>query len=176
MKTIETEKKTNPLKIINGMNVSYELGKAFTWSNPDNVNQKGWGLNHAIRAKIADGTIDTFVLALDDKIVKILGGLGGVEIILNSKNSGFCIDYKSFPWYWDSKTEMGGYTSYSDLLAGRFVVLHSGILYLKYDITTHPDYIGFVKDMMSGVWGQIAIQYGIGIKDLPFVNAYLMGG
>jgi len=175
MEKIELEKNTNSLSILDGMNVSYDLGKTFTWDNPDSVNQRGWGLNQEIRGKIADGIIDTFILALDDKVVKILGGLGGIEIIFNSKNNGFCIDYKSFPWYWDKKTEMGGYTSYSDLLAGRFVTLKSGIIYLKYDITSHPDYTGFVKDMMTGSWGQIAIQYGIGIKDLPFVNAYLTG-
>jgi hypothetical protein len=70
---------------------------------------------------------------------------------------------------------MGGYTSYNDLLTGRFTTLESGIIYLKYDITSHPNYTGFKKDMADAIWGQISIQYGIGIKDLPFVNAYLVG-
>jgi hypothetical protein len=115
------------------------------------------------------------VLALDDKKVKTLGGLGGIEIIINSQNNGFRLDYKSFPWYWDSKTETGGYTSYDDLLNGRFAALNSEIIHLKYDITSHPYYADFKNEMTSAVWGQISIQYGIGIKDLPLVNAYLTG-
>jgi len=165
----------NSSYIIDEMNVSYELGKAFTWGSPDNVNQKGWELNQEIRAELANGIISSFVLALDNEKLKTQGGLGEIIIILNSQNNGFCMDYKSFPWYWDSKTKIGGYTSYSDLLAGRFIVLNSGILYLRYDISSHPEYKGFIKDMISGVWGQISIQYGIGINDLPMVNAYLMG-
>jgi len=70
---------------------------------------------------------------------------------------------------------MGGYTTYNDLLSKDFTTLNSGIIYLKYDITSHPDYKGFLKDMISSDWGQISIQYGIGIKDLPLVNAYLIG-
>jgi hypothetical protein len=174
MQKIEKENNTIPTNIIDDMNVSYELG-AFTWINPDNANQKGWGLNQEKRTKLADGKIQYLVLAMDDKEVKRLGGLGGIEIILNSMDNGFRIDYKSFPWYWDRKTKTGGYTGYDDLLTGRFTVLDSEILYLKYDITSHPYYPGFIKDMGSGIWGQISIQYGIGISDLPLVNAYLIG-
>jgi len=175
MEKKETENTNILLNVIEKIKISYELGKTYTWINPDNANQRGWGLNQEIRSKVADGMINCFVLALDNEKVKTLGGLGGIEIIFNSQNNGFCLDYKSFPWYWDSKTEMGGYTSYSDLLNRRFVVLDSGIIYLKYDITSHPNYVGFIKDMITGVWGQISIQYGIGIKDLPLVNAYLIG-
>jgi hypothetical protein len=166
---------TIPLNIIDRVSNSYELGKVFTWSNPDNVNQKGWGLNQETRSKLSDGTIDYFIIALNDANVRTLGGLGGIEVIFNSMTNGFCIDYKSFPWYWDRKTRMGGYISYDDLLSKEFTTLNSGIIYLKYDITSHPDYKGFLKDMTSGNWGQISIQYGIGIKDLPLVNAYLIG-
>ncbi|MCL1958016.1 MAG: hypothetical protein FWF68_00290 [Spirochaetes bacterium] len=169
------ENYTIPLNIIDGTNNSYELGKTFTWVNPDNVNQKGWGLNHETRSKLSDGTIDYFVIALSDAKVRTLGGLGGIEVILNSQINGFCIDYKSFPWYLDRKTRRGGYTSYSELLSREFTVLNSGVIYLKYDITSHPEYKGFIKDMISGNWGQICIQYGIGIKDLPLVNTYLIG-
>jgi len=175
MKKIEIEKSIIPLKIMDDMSISYELGMPFSLINPDNAKERGWRLSKEIRSKIADGIIDSFVIALDDKIVKIIGGLGGIEIILNSQNNGFCIDNRSFPWYWDSKTETGGYISYNNLLAGRFTVLHSGILYLSYDITSHPEYVGFIKDMISGCWGQIYVHYGIGIKELPIVNAYLMG-
>jgi hypothetical protein len=169
------ENNTIPSDITNGINVFYELGKTFTWINPDNANQKGWALDQEIREKVADGKIENFVIALDDKKVKTIGGLGGIEVILNSKSNGFCLDYKSFPWYWDSETKMGGYTGYNDLLTGRFATLDSGIIYLKYDLTSHPDYVGFKNDMADSFWGQISIQYGIGIKDLPFVNAYLIG-
>jgi len=171
----ETERRNSiiPLKITGGVSVFYELGKAFTWVNPDNANQRGWDLNQEIRSKIADGKINCFVLALDNAKVKVIGGLGGIEIIVNSQDNGFCLDYKSFPWYWDNKTEMGGYISYNDLLNERFTAFDSGTIYLKYDITSHPCYTGFRRDMISAVWGQISIQYGIGIKDLPFVNAYL---
>jgi len=164
-----------PLNIIDRVNYSFELGKDFTWTNPDNDNQKGWGLSQEIRSKLSDGTIDYFIIALDDSNVKVLGGLGGIEVILNSRTNGFCIDYKSFPWYWDRKTRMGGYISYNDLLSKDFTTLNSGKIYLKYDITSHPDYKGFLKDIISGEWGQISIQYGIGIKDLPLANAYLIG-
>jgi len=175
MKKIKMENNTIPANIIDGMSVSYDLGKEFTWINPDNANQRGWGLTQEMRSKIADGKINHFILALNDTEVKRLGGLGGIEIILNSQNNGFCLDYKSFPWYWDSKTEMGGYTSYSDLLAGSYTFLDYGIIYLKYDITSHPNYAGFKKDMISGIWGQVSIQYGIGIKDFPLISAYLIG-
>jgi hypothetical protein len=101
--------------------------------------------------------------------------LGGIEIIINSQNNGFCLDYKSFPWNWDNKTQTGGYISYDDLLTGRFATHHSGIIHLKYYITLHPNYTSFKNEMTSAVWGQISIQYGIGIKELPLVNAYLTG-
>jgi len=175
MQEIEKENNTIPLNVKDNINVSYELGKAFTWINPDNANQRGWELNQEIRSRIAGGKIDYLVLALDDTKVKAIGGLGGIEIIMNSQNNGFRLDYKSFPWYWDSKTETGGYTSYNDLLTGRFATLNSGIIHLKYDITSHPYYAEFKDEMNSAVWGQISIQYGIGIKNLPFVNAYLTG-
>ncbi|MDR2596063.1 MAG: hypothetical protein LBC76_01960 [Treponema sp.] len=169
------KKDTYPLNVIDDMNISYELGMKYTWINPDNANQKGWNLDKETRLEIANGKFDTLVLALDDKKVKALGGLGGIEIIFNSQENGFCLDYKSFPWYWDKETRIGGYTSYNDLLSERFTFLNLGIIYLKYDITSHPNYTGFTKDMFSGIWGQVSIQYGIGIKDLPLVNAYLMG-
>jgi len=153
----------------------YELGKTFTWNNPDNVNQRGWELNREMMQKIANGEIKYLVLALDDKRVKMIDGLGGIEVIINSQNNGFCLDYKSFPWNWDSKIETGGYISYDNLLTGRFAILHSGALHLKYDITSHPNYADFKNEMISAVWGQISIQYGIGIKDLPLINAYLTG-
>jgi hypothetical protein len=165
---------TFPFNDKNGVNNFYELGKTFTWSNPDQVNQKGWELNQELRIKISSGEIEYFVIALDDTMLKTSGGLGGIEIIINSQNNGFRLDYKSFPWYWDSKTEMGGYTSYDDLLTGRFASLNSGVIYLKYDITSHPYYAEFKEEMASAEWGQISIQYGIGINDLPIVNAYLM--
>ena len=157
----------------NGINCSYELGETFTWINPDNANQKGWELCQDIRQKTANGKIECLILALDDKKVKNIGGLGGIEIIFNSQNNGFCVDYKSFPWNWDSKTKTGGYVSYEDLLTGRFAVLDSGIVLLKYYITMHPNYAEYKNEMASAEWGQISIQYGIGINDLPLVNAYL---
>jgi hypothetical protein len=172
---IKKKKKTYPLNAVDDMNVFYELGMNYTWINPDNANQKGWNLNEELRQEIANGKYNTLVLALDDSKVKTLGGLGGIEIIFNSKENGFCLDYKSFPWYWDKETRIGGYTSYKDLLAERFTFLEFGTIYIKYDITSHPNYKGFKKEMYSAIWGQISIQYGIGIKDLPLVNAYLMG-
>jgi len=155
--------------------ISYELGSTYTWTNPDNANQKGWALDQEIRAKI---TVDTFkycVIALDAGIIQTDGGLGGIEIILNSKNNGFCMDYKSFPWNWDRKTQRGGYISYKELLNSGYATLSSGLIYLKYDILSHPNYKGFKAEMPSANWGQISIQYGIGIRILPFVNAYLQG-
>jgi len=169
------ENNTIPLNVIDEIHISYELGETFTLINPYNVNQRGWGLNKEIRAKLANSTIKYFMLALDDSKVKKIGGLGEIDIILNSQKNGFSIDYESFPWYWDKETRMGGYTGYNELVSGRIAVLNSGIIYLKYDITSHPKYTEFIKDMISGNWGQISIQYRIGINDLPFVNAYLIG-
>ena len=153
--------------------VVFELGETFTWMNPEHVNQKGWELNHEIRQKIADRTIGKFIIALKEETVKSNGGLGGIEVIFNSRNNGFCVDYQSFPWYWDTKTETGGYTSYRDLVNGRYAFIEAGIIYLLYDITMHPNYCGFVAEMSSSDWGQISIQYGIGMRYLPFINAYL---
>jgi hypothetical protein len=172
----EKEMEKNAIHIIGreGINVSHELGNTFTWINPDNGNQRGWELDKEIRSQIACDKIKYLILALDNTKVKAAGGLGGIEVIINSQNNGFRLDYKSFPWNWDSKTETGGYISYDDLLTGGFAVLNSGIIHLKYDITSHPYYTEFKNEMISAVWGQISIQYGIGIKDLPLVNAYLM--
>jgi hypothetical protein len=157
--------------------LSYELGSTFTWVNPDSANQKGWEINHEIRSKIADGSIKSFVLALNAEDIKTNGVLGGIEIIVNSQDTGFCLDYKSFPWYWDVDAQTGGWISYDDLLIKSHTLLDSSlspaVLYLTYDITSHPIYAKFKEAMRSGEWGQISIQYGLGIKSLPFVNAYL---
>jgi len=66
MKEIKTENNTIPLNVIDGIRISYELGKTFTWINPDNANQRGWGLNQEKRTEIANGKIQYLVLALDD--------------------------------------------------------------------------------------------------------------
>jgi uncharacterized Fe-S cluster protein YjdI len=173
MREAEMENTATPFDVRGDINVFYELGKTFTWINPDNVNQRGWELNREIMLEIASGKVEYLILVLDNTKVKALGGLGGIEVIINSQNNGFRLDYRSFPWNWDSETGTGGYTSYNDLLTGRFAVLNSGTMHLKYDITSHPYYTDFKNEMTSAVWGQISIQYGIGIKDLPFVNAYL---
>ena len=101
--------------------------------------------------------------------------MAGLEVSVNSENNGFCMDYKSFPWNWDTATEKGGYVSYAGLLAGGYATVDSGVIYLKYHITSHPHYSAFKKEMSSAEWGEISIQYGIGIRILPFVNAYLQG-
>ncbi|MCL2196476.1 MAG: hypothetical protein FWB77_02550 [Treponema sp.] len=155
--------------------VSYELGSRFTWFNPDQPNQKGWSLDEDLRAKIADGTIKYFIMALDAETVRTDGGLGGIEISFNSQNTGFCMDRKSFPWNWDMVTQTGGYASYNILFIGEHAILDSDIIHMKYDITTHPDYRAFKKEMSNADWGEISIQYGIGIRILPFINAYLQG-
>jgi len=153
--------------------VSYELGSRFTWSNPDQPNQKGWELDKNLRAKIADGTIRNFVISLDAETVRTDGGMGGIEVSVNAQNLGFRMDHRSFPWNWDIITQTGGYTSYHLLFSGGHAVLDSDVIYLKYDITTHPDYNAFKKEMSEAEWGEISIQYGIGIRILPFITAYL---
>jgi len=155
--------------------VSYELGSVFTWANPDDGKQRGWELDKEIRSRIVEGAFKYYVIVLDANTVKKNGGLGGIEIIFNSKNNGFCIDYNSFPWNWDSETEKGGYISYNELLSEKHATINSGLLYIKYDISSHPNYKGFKTEMASADWGQLSIQYGIGIRILPFVNAYLQG-
>jgi hypothetical protein len=156
---------------------SYELGSTFTWINPSSAAQKGWELNKEARTKISDGTFKYLVLALNADAIKANGVLGGIEIIFNSENTGFCIDYCSFPWYWDVEAKTGGWISYDDLLSNNSTVLDSsvtpGIIYLGYNLTSHPKYNGFKNAMHSEEWGQISVQYGLGIKNLPFVNAYL---
>jgi hypothetical protein len=154
---------------------SYELGSTFTWANPDQPNQKGWALDEQLRYKLALGTFKTFVIALDNSVVQIDGGLGGIEISFNSPKNGFCMDFKSFPWNWEAKTQTGGYISYQDLLNKGYISIDSGILNISYDLTSHPDYKAFKSEMFSSEWGEISIQYGIGIRILPFVNAYLKG-
>ncbi|MCL2758886.1 MAG: hypothetical protein FWD22_01595 [Treponema sp.] len=152
---------------------SHELGNKFTWENPDQPNQKGWRLNPEIRTMVADGAIKNFILVLDANIVKTDGGIGGIEVSINSLSTGFCMDFKSFPWNWDIDTQAGGYTSYSDLLSCGYATLGSGLINLKYDITSHPNFSAFKSEMSTATWGEISIQYGIGIRILPFVNAYL---
>ncbi|MCL2210581.1 MAG: hypothetical protein FWB95_01520 [Treponema sp.] len=155
--------------------VSLELGSRFTWSNPDQPNQKGWALDNNLRAKIADGTVRYFIIALDAETVKTDGGLGGVEVSFNAQILGFRMDHRSFPWNWDIITQTGGYASYNLLFSGGHATLDSEIIHLRYDITTHPDYKEFKKEMSDAEWGEISIQYGIGIRILPFINAYLQG-
>jgi hypothetical protein len=151
---------------------SYELGK-FTWISPDYPNHKGWALDEDLRAKVADGTISNIIIALDSATVKVDGGIGGVEIILNSHNNGFCIDQESYHWCWDEEAQSGGYISYEDLLECGYATLCSEIIYLRYDITEHPNYKGFKTEMSCAEWGEISIQYGLGMRIFPIVNAYL---
>jgi hypothetical protein len=153
--------------------ISFKMGD-FTWINKEQPDiQKGWTLKQEIRERIADGTIEYLSLALDDTAVKTSGGLGGIEINFNSQATGFQLDYKSFPWYWDKATGGGGWIGYPDLLEKYFTKLDSGILYLKYDITRHPYYNAFKKAMASAEWGELSIQYGMGLKYLSIVDTYL---
>ena len=156
--------------------ISYELGGVFTWSNPDQPNQKGWALNEEARSLIADGAIEYFVLALDHEAIRTDGGLGGVEVSFNSLDTGFCMDFKTFPWNWDRIDHSGGYISYTDLMAGGYASQESSkLIKLKYYVRAHPNYSDFKKAMTSAEWGEISIQYGIGIRILPYINAYLQG-
>jgi hypothetical protein len=151
---------------------SYELGQ-FTWKNPDNADgQVGWELNREIMDKIADGTIRYFFIALNAAVIKTSNTMGGIEIIVNSKESGFCKDDFSFKWNWDNETKTGGWISYNDLLNESCSSLDSDIIYLRYDITSHPSYDAIKEAMSCAAWGQFAIQYCLGIKNLPFVNGY----
>jgi len=155
--------------------VSYELGGVFTWSNPEQPNQKGWTLKEEIRTLIADGAVEYFVLSLDHKMVRENGGLGGIEVSFNSADTGFCMDFKTFPWNWDRRDRSGGYISYADLMAGEYAAVDSNLISLKYYIKVHPNYQSFKEAMSCAEWGEISIQYGIGIRILPFINAYLQG-
>ena len=173
---MENSKKTAPFfGGKNDKNVSYELGSTFTWINPEYANQKGWQLEQEHLDRIADGTIKYLIIALDAETLEVDGGLGGIEIILNSQVNGICLDYKSFPWCWDTKTQTGGYTSYNDLMNSGYASLDSKFVYLKYEIPLHPDYKNFKTEMASADWGQISVQYGIGMRHFPFANAYLQG-
>ena len=155
--------------------VLYELGSRFTWSNPEQPNQKGWALDENLRARIADGSVRYFNVALDAETVRLDGGLGGLEVSFNAQNLGFCMDHRSFPWNWDMNSQTGGYISYTLLFSGGHAEMDSNVIYLKYDMTTHPDYKNFKKEMSDAEWGEISIQYGIGLRILPFINAYLQG-
>jgi hypothetical protein len=152
--------------------VIIELG-FFTWSNTNNPMQKGWSLYQDYRTKIAEGIIKYFYLALKDDVIQANGGVGGIEVILNSRETGFRIHNQSFPWYWDKDTNKGGWINYDDLLQESFVTLNSGKIYIQYDITTHPYYEVFKTDMALAEWGQLSIQYGLGMKDFPVVDGYL---
>jgi hypothetical protein len=146
----------------------------FTWTNKEQpATQKGWLLKPDVREMIADGTIEYLTLALDNASVQTSGGLGGIEINFNSQDTGFQLDYKSFPWYWDKATGIGGWIGYTDLLEKYFTKLDAGLLYLKYDITRHPYYSAFKKAMPGAEWGELSVQYGLGLKYLPIVDAYL---
>jgi len=157
--------------------MTHELGSKFTWHNPDQPNQKGWALDKETRQKIADGTYKQFVIALDAGILQTDGGMGGIEVSINSLKNGFCMDFNAFPWNWNSETEKGGYIGYIDLLAGGYATRESqsDVISLIYDLTSHPNYADFKAEMSSAEWGEVSIQYGIGIRYLPFVNAYLQG-
>jgi hypothetical protein len=152
---------------------SHELGGTFTWVNPDSPSQKGWELDGELRKKIYEGDIKCFVLAVDAKVIEYNGVLGGIEVILNSEYTGFSIDYKSFPWHWDAETFAGGWISYEDLVNEKFSLLNGGVIYLKYNLTSHPSYKKFRTAMKAAEWAQVSIQYGLGTYNLPFVKAYL---
>jgi len=152
---------------------SHELGGKFSWVNPVYTNQRGWELNQELRSFITNGTIKYLIIALDSTAVKTDGGLGGIEIILNSQKNGISLDYKSFPWNWETSTQTGGYISYIDLIKEGHAYIDSGNLFLNYNITQHPSYSIFKTEMSSADWGQISIQYGIGMRIFPFVTAYL---
>jgi hypothetical protein len=149
-----------------------ELGE-FTWENKEQPDtQKGWLLDQEIREKIADGTIEYFVLALDMSALQTKGGICGLETIINSQATRFKIDPSAFPWYWSGVTKTGGWISYEDLITKNYIVTDSGVLYLKYKIISHPSYDAFKTAMASAEWGEFAIQYGMGVSTLPIVNAF----
>jgi hypothetical protein len=125
-----------------------------------------------IMSTITADKIENLIIAPNNTKVKTLIRLERIEIKINSQSNGLRLDYKSFLCYCDNKTEMG-YTNYGDLFTWRFAVLNSEIIYLKHNLTTYPHYREFKTEKTSVVCGQIYIQCGIGIKDLPLLNAYL---
>jgi hypothetical protein len=151
---------------------AYQLGD-FTWENRENPNsQKGWLLGQEIRKKIADGTVKFCVIAHDEKKIKDSGGLSGIETIINSQTTRFKIDYSAFPWYWSNATKSGGWISYGDLINVKNIVRDSGVIYLKYEIESHPYFNAFKPAMAIAEWGEFALQYGMGINNMPYINAW----
>ncbi|MCL2720239.1 MAG: hypothetical protein FWD47_02740 [Treponema sp.] len=153
-------------------NIAYDLGE-FTWVNElEPKSQRGWLLDEETRTKVSNGSIKFFVLALCAEDIERVGILGGIDIILNYDIHGQKHHENAFSWNWNSITKTGGWITYNDLLKEKCVTLDSGIIYLRYDITSNPYYNIFKNVMNSADWGIFAIQRWCEIDTLPILKAY----
>ena len=136
----------------------YNLG-AYTWDASDSA--KGWMLISDIREKIADGSIKYFVIGLNAASVQAAGGLGGIKIIFNAA-SGWNEDGNAFPWYYEAgKDFWNGWIPYDDLIGdapeGYGADVVDGVVYLQYDLTSHPGYSAFKTALPSATWAQFGL-------------------
>ena len=134
----------------------------FTWSDGGNV--KGWELDEYARNAFANDVIKYFILGLKISNTSEKGVITELKITFNSEDG------------WKAQSLWGG-ISYSELLTQYYVSLDTAndILYITYDVRTHPDYAGFRAAMSEG-WGRFILENdGGGIFDL-YVSAWFTGG
>jgi len=137
--------------------VMHHLGTEYSWTDA-NDSTRGWILSDEVRAKIADGSIKYFLIGLNANTIADAGGLGGINIIFNRSGAGgYSSDEQAFPWNWNSVTETGGWISYADLTGTYGAHVQDGVLYLRYDITTHPGYEAFKAAVVSAEFAQLGM-------------------
>jgi hypothetical protein len=150
-----------------------DFGSTYTKSNGDN--SRGWDIK-SYQNDLTNKTTKYLVIGLDASKIQPLGGIPGIGIILNSNPSGWKVDDKAFPWYYEvGKSDLNGWVSYDALIKDfKFVYVSNGVIYLEYDLTKHPDYASFD---FSGTYLELFLDCYEGWKDgkdaLNLVKAFL---
>jgi len=139
-----------------GEDVYHNLGGTFSWTDGgDSI--RGWFVSEGIREKIADGSIKYLLLGLDEDTVQSVGGLGGIGIFVNAPDGVSGDDSKAFPWYWANPAEndYNGWISYAEL--SDIVFVEDGVMWLEYNLTTHPNYSAWKTALAAAEWAQIGL-------------------
>ena len=145
----------------------FNLGKFTIISEGQPRSQRGWNVVPDVRAAFANGSIKYFVIAFEAKSIEARGGLGGFEMIVNCAATNWSQHGNAFGW--------GDWINYSDLIAKDYAKLDNGILYLKYDVTTHVKFADFKAGMASATWAQWMIQIWEQLDVVNVVSGFFCG-
>jgi hypothetical protein len=130
----------------------------FNWDNSNSDHVRGWTFNSNTIKKIGNGNYKYFVIGLDEASISAAGGLAGIGIMLQSEASGQNTHDQAFPWYYEEDNdEQNGWITYEDLIGEYGAGVNEGIIYLQYDLTTHPSYAAFKTSMATAEWANFGL-------------------